>query len=177
MDSTDVIHSFWVPEFRVKQDVVPGRVTELRVTPTLPGSYKVRCAELCGAAHYNMENAVVVVSDATFQQWVTEQQAAYAAAQTPEAKGELLIKSNGCTGCHSVTGAKQVGPTWKGLFGSPVQLSNGTTVTADAAFITESILNPSATLVAGFETASAMPAYTFTDEELSFIIAYLQTLK
>lgn len=177
MDSTDVIHSFWVPEFRVKQDVVPGRVTELRVTPILPGSYKVRCAELCGSAHYNMEGRVVVSDAAAFQQWVLEQQAAYAAAQTPEAKGELLAKNNGCFGCHSPIGAALVGPTWKGLFGSNVQLADGTTVTADEAFIKQSILEPSAKIVAGFETANAMNAYSFSEEELANLIAYIMSLK
>lgn len=179
MQSTDVIHSFWVPEFRVKQDVLPGedRWTELRITPTLPGSYKVRCAELCGAAHYKMEQAVVVTSGAEFAQWVAEQQAAFAAAQTPEGKGELLIKAKGCLGCHSINGTPLVGPTWKGLYGSQVTLSDGSTVTADEAFLIESITNPSATIVAGFEAASAMPPYVFTDEELSYIIAYLMTLK
>lgn len=177
MDSADVIHSFWVPEFRVKQDVVPGRVTELRVTPTLPGSYKVRCAELCGAAHYKMEQPVVVTDGAAFQQWASEQQAAFAAAQTPEAKGELLVKANGCLGCHSITGAVLVGPTWKGLFGEEVVLSDGTTLTADAAYIIQSILQPQSQIVAGFEAASPMPAYTFTEEELSYIVAYLATLK
>ena len=181
MDSTDVIHSFWVPEFRLKQDVVPGRVTELRITPTLinlPSQpYKVRCAELCGSAHYNMEAKVFVADEATFQQWVAEQQAAYAAAQTPEAKGELLAKQNGCFGCHSPIGAALVGPTWKGLFGSQVQLSDGTTVTADEAFIIESILHSQAKIVAGFESASPMPDYAFTDEELANIVAYIMTLK
>lgn len=181
MDSTDVIHSFWVPEFRVKQDVVPGRVTELRITPTLvtvPSKpYKVRCAELCGSAHYNMETKVFVVEGDAFQQWVAEQQAALAAAQTPEAKGELLAKNNGCFGCHSPLGLTLVGPTWKGLFGSQVSLSDGTTVTADEAFITESILSPSAHIVAGFESASAMPAYSFSEEELANMIAYIMSLK
>lgn len=177
MESTDVIHSFWVPEFRVKQDVVPGRVTELRITPDLPGTYKVRCAELCGAAHYKMEQPVVVSSGAEFARWAAEQQAAYAAAQTPEAKGELLVKANGCLGCHSINGTPLVGPTWKGLYGSQVELADGSTVTADDAFLIESILQPAAKIVAGFEAASAMPAYTFTDEELSYIIAYLMTLK
>lgn len=177
MDSKDVIHSFWVPEFRMKQDVVPGRVTELRITPDLIGSYKVRCAELCGAAHYSMEQPVVVSSPTDFAQWVSEQQAAFAAAQTPEAKGQQLVKTNGCLGCHSIDGSPMVGPTWKGLFGSPVELSDGTTVTADEAFLKESILQPASKIVAGFESASPMPAFLFTDEELSYIIAYLQTLK
>ncbi|MEW5939930.1 MAG: cytochrome c oxidase subunit II [Chloroflexota bacterium] len=177
MDSKDVIHSFWVPEFRVKQDVVPGRVTELRITPTLAGTYKVRCAELCGAAHYSMEKNVVVTDGASYQRWVAEQAAAFAAAQTPEAMGEALVKSNGCLGCHSVNGSPLVGPTWKGLFGSQAPLSNGATVVADDAYLTESILNPSAAIVAGFESAAAMPVYAFTQEELSYIIAFIKSLK
>jgi cytochrome c oxidase subunit 2 len=181
MDSTDVIHSFWVPEFRLKQDVVPGRVTELRITPTLinlPSQpYKVRCAELCGSSHFKMETKVFVADEATFQQWAAEQQAAYAAAETPEDKGKLLINQNGCTGCHSLTGESNNGPTWKGLFGSQVKLSDGTTITADEAFIKESILSPAAKIVAGFETANPMQPYSFTEEELSYIIAFIMTLK
>lgn len=176
MEAKDVIHSFWVPEFRVKQDIVPGRVTELRITPTLSGVYKVRCAELCGTSHYSMEELVVVAPEANFMAWVAEQQGVASAADTPEAKGELLVKANGCLGCHSIDGAKLVGPTWFGLFGSQIQLSDGTTVLADEAFLTSSILNPSAQIVAGFET-QVMPAYSFTEEELANIIAYLITLK
>lgn len=177
MQSKDVIHSFWVPEFRVKQDVVPGRVTELRITPSLIGNwYKVRCAELCGTSHAYMESPVIVVSQDDFVAWATAQQAVAAAAQTPEAKGELLVKANGCLGCHTVDGSNLIGPTWFGLFGSQVQLSDGTSVTADEAYLKESILNPSAKIVAGYET-QVMPAFTFTDEEIANIIAYLQTLK
>jgi cytochrome c oxidase subunit 2 len=176
MQSKDVIHSFWVPEFRVKQDVVPGRVTEYRITPTLEGAYKVRCAELCGTSHAYMESPVIVVSQEKFVVWATEQQKLAASAQTPEDKGQLLVKSNGCLGCHTVDGSKLVGPTWFGLFGSQVLLSDETTVTADEAYIKESILNPSAKIVAGFES-QVMPAFTFTVEEIANIIAYLKTLK
>lgn len=176
MQSRDVIHSFWVPEFRLKQDVVPGRVTELRITPTLDGSYKVRCAELCGTSHAYMESPVTVVEQTDFVAWAGEQQALAAAAQTPEAKGELLVKNSGCLGCHTVDGAKLVGPTWFGLFGSQVELSDGTTVTADAAYLTESILKPSAKIVAGFET-QVMPAFPLTEEDVANIVAYIKTLK
>ena len=177
MQSKDVIHSFWVPEFRVKQDIVPGRVTELRITPTLDGAYKVRCAEICGTSHAYMESPVLVLSQTDFMAWATEQQGIAAAAQTPEGKGALLVKSSGCLGCHSIDGSKLVGPTWLGLFGSQVPLSDGTTVTADEAYLTESILNPSAKIVAGFET-QAMPAFaTLTEEEIANILAYLKTLK
>ncbi len=177
MQSKDVIHSFWVPEFRVKQDIVPGRVTELRITPTLDGAYKVRCAEICGTSHAYMESPALVLSQGDFMAWATEQQGIAAAAQTPEGKGALLVKSSGCLGCHSIDGSKLVGPTWLGLFGSQVPLSDGTTVTADEAYLAESILNPSAKIVAGFET-QAMPAFaTLTEEEIANILAYLKTLK
>lgn len=176
MQSKDVVHSFWVPEFRVKQDLVPGRVTELRITPTLDGDYKVRCAELCGTSHAYMESPVIVLASADFVAWATEQQSLAAAAQTPDAKGQLLVNANGCLGCHTINGSALVGPTWFGLYGSPVKLSDGSTVTADDAYLSESILNPSAQIVAGFET-QVMPVFTFTPEEIANIVAYIKTLK
>ena len=178
MDSKDVIHSFWVPEFRVKQDVVPGRVTELRVTPTLPGEYKVRCAELCGSSHYSMENGVVVISETEFVAWAQEQQAALAGTDlTPEQRGEALVKANGCLGCHSITStALPTAPTWFGLFGSTVTLEDGSNVTADEAFLKESIVNPLAKIVKGY--APIMLTYSnLTEDEIAAIIAYIQTLK
>lgn len=178
MESADVIHSFWVPEFRVKQDVVPGRVTEYRITPTLVGDYKVRCAELCGASHAYMENPVIVDSKADYDAWIAEQQAFAAANQTPEGQGQLLTVKRGCVGCHSVDGTKLTGPTWFGLFGSTVQLADGTTVVADEAFITESILDPKANEVAGYSpTTMPIPEPVFTEEEIANIIAYIKTLK
>lgn len=178
MTSTDVLHSFWVPEFRVKQDLVPGRITELRITPTLIGdTYKVRCAEICGTSHAYMENPVIVVDDVNFTAWVSEQQKlAEAAGQTPEGRGLTLVTANGCRACHSIDGAPGVGPTWFQLAGSQVQLSGGATVTADDAFLAESILQPQAKIVAGFENQQ-MPAYSFTDEQVADIIAYIKTLK
>lgn len=176
MESTDVIHSFWVPEFRVKQDVVPGRVTEYRITPNLAGSYKVRCAEICGSAHYSMESAVKVVPQADFENWLAGKQAEATAAQTPEGKGQQLVAANGCAACHSIDGSALPGPTWKGLFGSSVKLADGSSVTADEAFITESIKNPTAKVVEGFQPI--MPPYTnLTDEDIANIIAYIKTLK
>lgn len=177
MQSTDVIHSFWVPEFRVKQDLVPGRVTELRITPTVIDKYKVRCAELCGTSHYRMEQPVVVVDEAAFMSWVAERQKeAEAASATPEGRGQLLVTANGCTACHSINGSTGVGPTWLNLAGSQVKLADGTTVTADDDFLTESIRDPKAKIVTGFESQN-MPVYPFTDEEIAAIIAYIKTLK
>ena len=177
MTSTDVIHSFWVPEFRIKQDIVPGLTTEYRITPTELGSYEVRCAELCGASHAYMLAPVQVVSQNSFESWVGERQVeALAAAQTPESRGEALVAQNACTACHSIDGSALQGPTWKGLYGSQVELADGTTVTADDAFIKESILEPQAKIVSGFETV-LMPSYQFSDAEIADIIAFLKTLK
>ncbi len=176
MESADVLHSFWVPEFRVKQDVVPGRVTEYRITPTLAGSYKVRCAELCGATHAYMENDVIVDTKADYTAWIEEQQAIAAANKTPEGQGKLLTVKNGCTGCHSIDGTKLTGPTWFGLFGSNVELADGAPVVANEAFIAESILDPKAKEVAGF-SPTTMPPYTLTEAEIANIIAYIKTLK
>jgi cytochrome c oxidase subunit 2 len=178
MTSRDVIHSFWVPEFRVKQDLMPGRVTQLRITPTLIGdTYKVRCAEICGTSHAYMEAPVIVVEKVAFESWVTQQQALAAeAGQTPEGRGLALVTANGCRGCHSIDGSAGVGPTWFQLAGSQVPLSGGGTVVADDAYLKESILQPQAKIVAGFE-GQQMPVYTFTDEQVADIIAYLKTLK
>lgn len=177
MESADVIHSFWVPEFRVKQDVVPGRITEYRITATLEGDYKVRCAELCGSSHAYMENPVVVASLADYDAWIVEQKAIAEASKTPEGQGKILATKYGCVGCHSVDGTLLTGPTWFGLFGSTVTLSDGSTVTADEAFITQSILEPSATIVEGFPSPSVMPPYALTEEEITNLIVYIQTLK
>lgn len=177
MTSTDVIHSFWVPEFRVKQDLVPGRITELRITPTLVGNYVVRCAELCGTSHAYMEKPVIVSSQTDFDAWMKEQVAlAEQASQTPEGRGQALVAANGCAACHSINGAAGIGPTWFQLAGSQVPLSGGAIVPADDAYLTESILMPQAKIVAGFEN-QLMPAYSFTEEQVADIVAYIKTLR
>ncbi len=177
MQSRDVIHSFWVPEFRVKQDVVPGRITEYRITPIREGSYMVRCAEICGTSHSYMEKPVVVVSKDDFGTWVTQQQAVAAAAQTPESRGQNLAQTY-CFSCHSATSTPVNGvnaPVWFGLFGSKVELEDGTTVTADEAYLTESIQNPAAKIVKGYQPI--MPNFGLTDQQISDIVAYIKTLK
>jgi len=177
MTSKDVIHSFWVPEFRVKQDLLPGRITELRITQTLVGDYKVRCAELCGTSHAYMEKPVVISTQADYDAWMGEQLALVAqTAQTPEGRGKALVAANGCAACHTIDGSKLIGPTWLGLAGSQVPLSDGTTVLADDDFLYESIHEPQAKIVAGFE-GQQMPPYGFSDEQIADIIAYIKTLK
>lgn len=177
MTSNDVIHSFWVPEFRVKQDLVPGRITELRFTPTVIGNYAVRCAEICGTSHAYMESPVIVSSQADFETWMEEQvEIAQELAQTPEGRGQALVSANGCAACHSINGAAGIGPTWLNLFGRQERLTDGTVITVDEEYIHESIKAPQAKIVAGFEN-QLMPTYNFTDDQIADIIAYIKTLK
>lgn len=176
--SRDVIHSFWVPEFRVKQDAVPGRWTELRVTPTETGDYRIRCAEMCGYAHSAMYAPVVVVEPDQFEAWLDGQ-----AVEVPAAGEEALVErgaklssEQGCLSCHSADGSALVGPTWLGLFGSQRQLEDGSTVAADEAYLRESILAPEAKVVAGYPMI--MPnAYGFlAAEDITALVEYLKSL-
>ena len=178
MQSLDVIHSFWVPEFRIKQDVVPGHTTEYRITPTLLGNYTVRCAELCGASHAYMQRPVIVTTQSDYDSWIKEQtatEAALVAKGGPDA-GKALVAQNGCAACHSIDGSKLVGPTWRGLFGSPVKLSTGKVVTADEAYLIESVAAPSAKVVDGFPDG-VMPKFNLTDAQIKNIASYIETLK
>jgi cytochrome c oxidase subunit 2 len=183
MESLDVIHSFWVPEFRVKQDVVPGRVEDYRITPDRIGEYKVRCAEICGTSHSYMESPVIVVSQVDYTQWVnTQAEAAKAealanAGKPDAARGEKLYQESGCKACHSLDGSKGIGPTWKGLSGAQVKLADGSTVTADEAYLAESIKLPGAKTVEGFP-ANAMPGFGYlTDPQVADLVAFIETLK
>ena len=120
---------------------------------------------------------VRVVTQEDFDAWVTaRQEEAAAAAQTPEGRGEALAVQNGCLGCHTVDGAAGTGPTWFNLYCRQEQLADGTTVIVDDAYIHESILEPQAKIVSRFESV-LMPTYTFTDEQIADIVAYLKTLK
>ena len=176
MESQDVIHSFWVPEFRVKQDIVPGQVTELRITPTEAGNYTVRCAELCGTSHAYMNAPVVVVEEDEFIKWVDEQIALIPDDPGPNAdRGEVIANQNGCFACHTVDGSTLVGPTWRGLYGSEVELADETVVIADDGFIKESIVDPNAKIVAGFPE-NAMPQYSLSAEEIVDIIEFIKSL-
>jgi cytochrome c oxidase subunit 2 len=180
MESADVIHSFWVPEFRLKQDVVPGRITQYRITPDLVGEYKVRCAELCGTSHAYMEAPVIVVSQADFDAWAQQQKAAAEQlSSTPgPAAGQAAAQSFGCFACHTTDGSKLVGPTWRGLYGSQVTLEDGTTVTADDAYIKHSILEPQDQVVKGFPPMSFnAKAVGVTDQQIQNIIEFIKSLK
>jgi cytochrome c oxidase subunit 2 len=176
MTSNDVIHSFWVPEFRVKQDLVPGHITDLRITPTLIGDYKVRCAELCGASHAYMEGLVKVVSQSDFDNWVTQQQSS--APMDPALRGQQLAEQYGCLNCHSTDGSEKTGPTWLGLYQSEVELTEGSNVVADENYLKTAIVNPNLQVVKGYP-ANVMPNFGDLLEQTAVesLVAYIITLK
>ena len=175
MSSQDVIHSFFVPGFRVKQDVLPNRYTQLWFEPVATGTFELYCAEFCGKGHSEMLATVRVVSDSEFVKWLDAQN------KPPEGMGledygALLIKQKGCATCHSVDGSTNTCPTLKGVFGHEVLLADGSRVVADENYIRESILDPRAKVVNGFQPV--MPTYQgiVKDRHIDAIIAYLKTL-
>jgi cytochrome c oxidase subunit 2 len=177
MTSLDVIHSFYVPEFRLKQDILPGRTEDLRITPTRIGHYKVNCAQLCGAHHTDMTANVVVVSEADFLAWTKQEIAS--APKNPVLIGQQLASLYGCAVCHSIDGTKKIGPTWLHLYNSSVPLADGTKMTADATYIHTCIVNPNLHVVAGF-SPNVMPAtfgQALTEPQIQNLIAYIESLK
>ncbi len=178
LSSLDVIHSFWVPEFRVKQDALPGDerfVRDLRITPTKIGQYKVRCAEMCGLQHAFMEAAVIVMSQADFDAWVATESGLSA---DPVARGQKWYQTYACYTCHTTDGSVKVGPSFKGLYGSTVKFTDGTSTTADEAYLFESIRNPAAKIVEGFPPA--MPpniAEKMSDDQVRDVIEFIKSLK
>jgi cytochrome c oxidase subunit 2 len=171
MGSEDVLHSFYIPAFRVKADVIPGRYNVLWFTPTKPGRYHLFCAEYCGTKHSGMIGWVEVMEPNAFQAWLGGGRA----ADSPAAAGEKLFQDLVCISCHR-DDAQARGPQLKGLFGHTVQLQGGGTVVADEAYIRESIVNPQAKVVAGFQPI--MPTFQglVTEEQLLQLIAYVRSL-
>ena len=176
MTSKDVIHGFFIPDFRIKQDVLPGRYTYLWLKPEKVGTYNVFCSQYCGTGHSNMLAKLIVMPQAEYQAWVTEQLETQKKAMPPTERGKALVDRLGCLACHSIDGTIKVGPSYKGLYGSRVTLADGSQVTADDNYIRESILVPSAKIVKGFP--NVMPPFQgiVSDEDVTAIIAYLKTM-
>jgi cytochrome c oxidase subunit 2 len=171
MASEDVIHSFYIPAFRVKMDVVPGRYTSLWFEPTKTGRFHLFCAEYCGNQHSLMKGWVYVMDPVQFENWLGETGPGETMAQS----GERLFQRLGCYSCHR-SDAPGRGPVLTGLFGTKVTLQSGEPVMADEAYLRESILNPAAKIVAGFRTQ--MPTFQgqVTEEQLLQLIAYIKSL-
>jgi cytochrome c oxidase subunit II len=172
LTSEDVIHSFFVPAFRVKKDALPGRYTTAWFQATKPGRYHLFCAEYCGTRHSNMIGTIVVMEPAAFQTWL----AGGVSGGSLASAGEKLFQDLACVTCHKAdSGAR--GPNLVGVFGRPVALSDGSTVTADETYIRESIVAPSAKVVAGYQPI--MPTFQglVSEEQLLQLVAYVRTLK
>jgi cytochrome c oxidase subunit II len=170
MTSQDVIHSFYVPAFRIKQDVLPGRYTTLWFRATRPGTYHLFCAEYCGTSHSQMIGEVVVMEPAQYAEWL----GGGPATPLPLA-GQQLFLSLGCSTCHRFD-TQGRGPNLAGLFGKPVLLEDGRTLTADENYIRESILNPGAKIVSGFKPI--MPTFQglVTEDQVNALLAYIKSL-
>lgn len=175
MSSEDLLHSFFVPDFRVKSDVVPGRYTTVWFEAMEPGEHLVYCTEYCGNGHSNMMSKVVILTKEQFQEKYEKD---FIDGDIPPAElGEKLWSSLGCSACHSLNGDKLVGPTWKGLFGSERQFEDGTTAKADENYMRESILQPANKVVKGYPPS--MPSYQgqLKEVQIDALIAFMKTLK
>jgi cytochrome c oxidase subunit 2 len=170
MTTEDVIHSFAVPAFRIRSDVVPGRYTYAWFEATKTGRYHLFCTEYCGTNHSGMNGFVEVMDPTEYQTWL-----AGGGSDSPAAQGEKLFQSTGCATCHRLD-TQGRGPNLSGVFGKPQPLADGTTVTADEAYVRESILNPRAKTVAGFQ--QIMPTYQgqLSEEQILQLIAYIRSL-
>ena len=171
MGSEDVLHSYFIPAFRVKADVIPGRYNVLWFTATKAGTYHLFCAEYCGTKHSGMVGSIVAMEPTDFQNWL----AGGGVSESPVEAGAKLFQDLACNTCH-MEGSQGRGPVLTNLFGQPVELQNGTTVLADEAYIRESIVNPQAKIVAGFQPL--MPTFQglVSEEQLLQLISYVRSL-
>ncbi|HKY22197.1 MAG TPA: cytochrome c oxidase subunit II [Vicinamibacterales bacterium] len=171
MTSEDVIHNFSIPAFRVKADVIPGRFVQIWFEPTKPGTYQIFCAEYCGTKHSGMTGEVVVMEPVEYQTWLSGGAPEGSLAST----GERLFADLACNTCHRPD-SRGRGPMLNNVFGKPVQLHDGSVVTADESYIRESILTPAAKVTAGYQPV--MPAFQglVSEEQLLALIEYIKSL-
>jgi len=172
MTSQDVIHSCFLPAFRLKQDVLPGRYTTLWFHAIRPGTYHLFCAEYCGTQHSGMIGSIVVMNPVDYEAWLSGGGGEGSLAST----GQKLFQQLGCGSCHR-SDTQGRGPNLVGVFGKPVLLEDGRTVTADENYVRESILNPGAKIAAGFK--NIMPSFqgVVNEEQLLSLVAYIKSLQ
>jgi cytochrome c oxidase subunit II len=171
MTSQDVIHSFYVPAFRIKQDVIPGRYTTMWFRATRPGTYHLFCAQYCGTMHSGMIGDVVVMEPAQYQSWMSGGPVTGSLAQN----GQVLFQQLGCSTCHRFD-VQGRGPNLIGVFGKRVQLEDGRTVVADENYVRESILSPAAKVVSGFKPIMPVFQGQVSEEQLTALVAYVKSL-
>lgn len=198
MTSQDVLHSFFIPNFRVKQDVVPGMYTSVWFEPKVAGEHQVFCTEYCGTTHSGMLAKVEVLEPAQYELWKANKPYQVTGVKTPSSdllaaaqssarlanahlplpeQGAKLVAAKGCTACHSIDGTAKIGPSYKGIFGHEQELLDGSKVVVDENYIRESIMKPQAKVVKGFNPV--MPPYTkdmIGEEDMNAIVAYIKSL-
>jgi cytochrome c oxidase subunit 2 len=169
--SQDVIHSFFIPAFRIKHDVVPGQYETIWFKATKTGEYRIECSEYCGTQHAHMRGTVVVMEPTAYAQWLRDQGVKESLAQ----QGEALFRRYGCSGCHAA-GSTVHAPSLNGLYGRLVHLQDGSTIRADERYIRDSILLPQSQVVAGYKPV--MPTFQghIREDELLKIIAYIKAI-
>jgi cytochrome c oxidase subunit 2 len=172
MASEDVIHDFFVPAFRVKMDVVPGRYTTLWFRPTKPGRYHFFCSQYCGTNHAIMGGWVTVLEPSDYAAWLSGSQG----DASPVAAGEKLFRQFACNTCHLPDGTGR-GPRLNGVYGTKVLLADGSAVTADDAYIRESILDPKAKIVAGYQPLMPVFQGVLKEEQILNLTAYIKSLQ
>jgi cytochrome c oxidase subunit 2 len=172
MTSKDVLHSFYVPSFRIKQDVIPGRYTMLWFQAEKLGEFHVFCTEYCGLDHSKMLATLKVVPVDEYEKWLGTDDTL---ALSP---GARLYQKYGCEGCHSLDGSRKTGPSFKGLFGRTTTFDDGTSLQADENYIRESLVNPTAKTVKTFPKG-AMPSFQgqLSEEDLTAIIEFIKSQK
>jgi cytochrome c oxidase subunit 2 len=189
--SRDVIHSFYVPALRVKQDALPGRYTQTWFTAERIGRYEIFCAEYCGTGHSGMLGEVVVMPAAEFDAWISQQRRGLAQAQDASGapgepvlrasslveEGQRVAASAGCLKCHTVDGGRHIGPTWLDLYGRAERLADGRRIVVDEGYLTRSMMDPGGEIVAGYQ--NVMPTYQgkLTPPEAAAVVEYMKSLK
>lgn len=174
MTSRDVIHSFYVPAFRMKHDVVPGRYYTAWFEAERPGVYTIDCAEYCGVSHSRMLGRVEVLSAADYARWLEGHPPANADLVQ---EGRDVAARRGCLNCHTLDGQPHIGPSWAGLYDAPVKLDDGRSVVADAAYLTKSMMDPQADVVAGYK--GVMPTYrgVLEEPEVAALVELIRSLQ
>ena len=180
LSASDVLHGFYLPDFRVKMDMIPGRITTLWLQPDRPGRYQIYCTVYCGTGHSNMLAELVVMPPGEYAEWV-----GHGGREGGEGKGkeplhelgERVVKGAGCLNCHAVDGKEKIAPNFRGLYGSKVPIEGGQSVTADEEYLRESIVDPGAKIVKGYP--NVMPTYktSMPTDDVRASVEYLKSLK
>jgi cytochrome c oxidase subunit 2 len=189
--SRDVIHSFYVPALRLKQDALPGRYTQTWFTADRAGRYEIFCTEYCGLGHSSMLGELVVMPAEQFDEWLARSRLGLASAQDGAAvpgevvltgsnlieEGRRVAAEQGCLKCHTVDGARHIGPTWVDLYGRSQRMKDGNVVVADEAYLTKSMMDPAAQIVAGYQ--NVMPTYQgkLSPPQAAALVEYIKSLK